>query len=55
MIRIDIKKGTKVYNEDREFGIFMNWFQDSVDIATVEWEDESRTVQHKRYLTEAED
>ena len=54
MIRDNIKKEAKVFNEDRGFGIFKGWFQDSVDIASVEWSDKNRTVQHKRYLTECE-
>ena len=55
MIRDNTKKGTKIFNEDYGFGIFKGWFQDSVDIASVEWSNRNRTVLHKRYLTEAED
>ena len=56
MIRNNIKKGTIVFNEDYGFGTFERWFQDSVDIASVEWLcDESRTIQHKKYLTEVKD
>ena len=55
MLRYSIERDAKVYDDDKGIGTFKGWFQDSVDIAIVEWSDKNRTVQHKRYLTEIGD
>ena len=55
MIRKNIEKETVVFNEDNGVGKFVAWFQDSEDIALVEWSDERRTVIHKKFLTEIEE
>lgn len=49
-----IQKDAKVHHAERGFGTFIEWFQGSEDIAVIKWSHGSKTVVHKRYLTEVE-